>query len=455
MMRIALRVLPWFLALAPAFSQMTLEQVVQDAGAKHPAVRASLEQVSAAAAAVNLARTAYLPKADFDAQLNRATHNNIFGLLLPAGGVFPGISGPVLGTNSLENVWGSAVGVLVQWESFDFGQRRASVDAAEASRHRAAAQVAVTRLQAVTAAADAYLTLLAAGQTVKAAQAGVERARVLNDVVGALVANQLRPGAEGSRARAELALAETQLIQAQQAVEVGRAALAQVLGVPPAQIAIVPGRLLELPAESAVPPPSPPQAHPLAAAQKEAVAEVQAREKVLDRSWYPRFNVAGGVYARGTGIQPDGSTGNAASGLGPNIQNWVVGMNVTFPAFELPAIKARKEVERYRERAEQARYEQVLQDLNGELARARALLDGARRVAANTPVQLEAAQATEQQATARYKAGLGTIVEVAEAQRLRTQAEIEDGLARLAVWRALLGLAVAQGDLTGFVQLTR
>lgn len=455
MMRIALRVLPWFLALAPAFSQMTLEQVVQDAGAKHPAVRASLEQVSAAAAAVNLARTAYLPKADFDAQLNRATHNNIFGLLLPAGGVFPGISGPVLGTNSLENVWGSAVGVLVQWEPFDFGQRRASVDAAEASRHRAAAQVAVTRLQAVTAAADAYLTLLAAGQTVKAAQAGVERARVLNDVVGALVANQLRPGAEGSRARAELALAETQLIQAQQAVEVGRAALAQVLGVPPAQIAIVPGRLLELPAESAVPPPSPPQAHPLAAAQKEAVAEVQAREKVLDRSWYPRFNVAGGVYARGTGIQPDGSTGNAASGLGPNIQNWVVGMNVTFPAFELPAIKARKEVERYRERAEQARYEQVLQDLNGELARARALLDGARRVAANTPVQLEAAQATEQQATARYKAGLGTIVEVAEAQRLRTQAEIEDGLARLAVWRALLGLAVAQGDLTGFVQLTR
>ena len=97
----------------------------------------------------------------------------------------------------------------------------------------------------------------------------------------------------------------------------------------------------------------------------------------------------------------------------------------------------------------------MLQDLNGGLARARAVLDGARRVARNTPIQWEAARDTERQATARYRSGLGNIVEVAEAQRLATQAEIDDALARLSVWHALLGLAVAQGDLAGFVQLTR
>ncbi len=66
-------------------------------------------------------------------------------------------------------------------------------------------------------------------------------------------------------------------------------------------------------------------------------------------------------------------------------------------------------------------------------------------------MQLASARAAEQQATARYQAGLSTAVEVAEAQRLLAQAEAEDALARLGVWRALLGLAAAQGSLEPFL----
>ena len=40
--------------------------------------------------------------------------------------VIPNMSGPVLGTNDGRNVWGSAVGVLVSWEPFDFGRRHAA-----------------------------------------------------------------------------------------------------------------------------------------------------------------------------------------------------------------------------------------------------------------------------------------------------------------------------------------
>jgi outer membrane protein len=65
---------------------------------------------------------------------------------------------------------------------------------------------------------------------------------------------------------------------------------------------------------------------------------------------------------------------------------------------------------------------------------------------------LAAARTGEQQASARYKAGLGGIVEVAEAQRILAQAEIDDSIARLGVWRALLALAAAQGDLTPYLQ---
>ena len=76
-------------------------------------------------------------------------------------------------------------------------------------------------------------------------------------------------------------------------------------------------------------------------------------------------------------------------------------------------------------------------------------------MAENTPIQLDAAKATETQVRARYQAGLATVVDVADAQRLLAQAEIEDSLARLRVWRALLALAASQGNLEPFLQQVR
>ncbi|HKX00527.1 MAG TPA: TolC family protein [Bryobacteraceae bacterium] len=445
--------LGFVLVAGRAQSPLTLEQAVDQAMTKYPAVRASLQQVSAAAAGINLARTSYLPRADFLGQVNRGTHNNVFGLMLPQSVISP-ISGPVLRTNSLDSVWGSAVGLLVSWEPFDFGLRHANVEVARSARDSVSAQVAVTSLEAGTAAADAYLTIAAAQQTVLAARAGVERARVLNQVIETLAKNELRPGADASRSRAELALAETQLIQAEQAADVGRAALAQVLGVPPGTITIEPGPLVKAPPE-AENTARPIAQHPMAIAQNAAIEEVKAREKALDRSYFPRFNLQGTSYARGTGIDPLGVTGGALSGLGPNIQNWAVGMSITFPAFDLPSIRARKQIEHFHELAESARYDQVLQDLNGQVEKARATLAGARRVAKNTPIELDAARASEQQATARYKAGLATVVEVAEAQRILTQAEIDDALARLNIWRAMLALSAAEGDLAPYLDEVR
>src|SRR5579859_4778272 len=290
--------LSFLFVVLPACAQLTLEQAVEQAMTRYPAVRASLQQVSAAAAGINLARTNYLPRADFMGQLNRATHNNVFGMMLAPSIISP-ISGPVLRTNSLDSVWGSAVGVLVQWEPFDFGLRRATVGVAQSARDAANAQVAVTRLQAGTAAADAYLTIAAAEQTVRAARAGVERARVLDQSVGTLAKNELRPGADASRTRAELALAETQLIQAEQAVDVGRAALGQVLGVAPGTITIDAAVLVKMPPEASDAAPTVAQ-HPLAVAQNAAIDAAKAREKALDRSYFPRFNLEGTSYARGT-----------------------------------------------------------------------------------------------------------------------------------------------------------
>ena len=81
------------------------------------------------------------------------------------------------------------------------------------------------------------------------------------------------------------------------------------------------------------------------------------------------------------------------------------------------------------------------------------MVQATRAVAANTPVQLAAAQQSEAQATARYQAGLASIVEVADAQSLLAQAEVQDQLARIDVWRALLAQSAARGTLTLFLSL--
>ena len=80
------------------------------------------------------------------AQVNRATRNNVFGMLLPQT-VIPSMSGPVLGTNNFGTAWGSAVGALVTWEPFDFGLRRANVAAAEAARAQSDAALERTRVR--------------------------------------------------------------------------------------------------------------------------------------------------------------------------------------------------------------------------------------------------------------------------------------------------------------------
>jgi hypothetical protein len=92
---------------------LTLQEATQQALERYPVVRSSLEQVAAAEAAVNLARTSYLPRADFLGEVNRATHNNVFGQILPQA-VIPSMTGPVLGTHSGQHLgfYSGCVGFL-------------------------------------------------------------------------------------------------------------------------------------------------------------------------------------------------------------------------------------------------------------------------------------------------------------------------------------------------------
>ena len=180
---------------------MTLRQAVECALRNYPAIRVSQEQMNAAAAGIRLAQTAYLPRVDGLAQINRATRNTFYGLLLPQG-VIPGVDG--VHANNLGSVWDSGVGVLVTWQPFDFGLRRANVAAATAAQAQAQAAMTRTRYDVSVATADAFLTVIAAQQTAQAARAAVDSWQVLLRSIHALASAELRPGADESRVAAEV-----------------------------------------------------------------------------------------------------------------------------------------------------------------------------------------------------------------------------------------------------------
>jgi outer membrane protein len=429
---------------------LTLQDAVDFALKHYPAVRAALERITAAQAGVGLARTNYLPRADLVWQTNRATDNNITGLLLPQSIIAP-ISGPVPIATTNRSAWGSAAGLLFSWEPFDFGYREAKVDAARAGRERATAEASLTRLDVAIGTVNAYLTVLAAQRTVRAAEADVERRETFDKAVRALVDNQLRAGADASRADAELARARVNLARAQQQEKISRASLADILGLPDTSVEVQ-----EAPLLGPIPDGSPQSTalpnNPIAQVQHARVKEAQSEVHILDRSYYPKFYLQSSVYGRGSGWDPSGNFEGATKGLGPDRSNWAVALTATFPAFDIFAIRSRKAIESANERAEAARYDQTLQDLTGQLRKAQASLEGARNVADNTPAELQAARTTEDQERSRYQAGLATLVDVADAQSLLVQAETDDALARLAVWQNLASVAASEGDLQPFLQ---
>jgi outer membrane protein TolC len=417
----------------------------------YPAIRAAQGRVQASESGIELAQTNYLPRVDLLWQEIRATRNNFSGTLLP-NSVVPGISGPVLSSTSWNSGWMNGAGALFSYEPFDFGYRAALVDVARAGRKQAKAEVEVTRLDVATTAAEAFLGLLAAQETARAAQANVERRDVFARMVRALVNQQLRPGADGSRADAELAQAQILLIQAQQLVSTGQTNLLEAMGYTRGSITVNPGPLLQLPFRTDFPS-ADLNAHPLTQSQSAVIETLQARERALDKAYYPRFNLQLGLNGRGSEFDPTGRLLDGDDGLLPDRGNWIACVSIVFPALDFLQIGARRHVEEGNERAERARMDQLALSLSAQESRIRAALLAAQEVALKTPVQLKAAQDAQTQATTRYQTGLGTIAEVADAQQLLARSEIDDAIARLGIWRALSAAARVQGDVTPFLQI--
>ena len=443
-------------------ARVSLVEAVAAAQRELPAVAEAAAQAAASAEAVSLARSAYLPRLDATWQLTRATRNSVFGAFFPQN-IIP-ISGPVLGTDSFESAWGSAVALLFSAEVFDFGRRASHVAESRAAERAAEAHVEGLRLDAAVRAADLFLTVAGTARVVAADAVAVARLEQLQQAVGALVSADVRPGVDRARVDADLAAARAKQFADAQAHETARIRLAVAMGradgAPEVDAsALESASPSDLAAEGA-------GAAPTSAATVTASPELTTHPRVRESAaifaattaardgarlaYRPTILLNGALSARGSGARVDGTIDGGA-GAWPDVPNWVAGLQVTFPLFDFGATRARVAQRTSQQRAAAAREKAVRDDVTGARREAAVMAEAARRIAGTVPARLESARQSAAQARARYDAGLTGVVDVVEAERVLAQAEADAALATLALWRARLAMAAAAGDLAPFL----
>jgi len=432
---------------------VTLSQALEKAVKNYPSVQTSQARIQGNQAGITLARTAYLPHFDLLLQENRATRNNISGQLLPQL-IIPSMTGPVINNPTAGSAWDSAAGALLNWEPFDFGLRRANVDLAKTQLDTAKANLQLTELNVVTSVSDAFFKVLSAKVAVQTQAAKVKRAQVFVETVTARVNEGLRPGVDLARAIAEAASAQIVYTQALGKEKLALAALAQAMG-DAGQDMDIQGKAFWSPPTEVIMPVERVDSHPRLIVQKSTVAQVKAKEHSLSVSYRPKINVQGSFFGRGSGVDPEGHLQGGANGLVPTRANAAVGITVIMPVMNIATLRAQQRMERANESAELSRYNEMKQEILGAITQAKILAETASSVAEQTPLELKAARASEVQTRSRYAAGLSTTLEVADAERQLTQAEVEDALAKIDVWRSRLNQYLVQGDVKGFNNLVR
>ncbi len=130
-------------ALDRAYS---LDQVVSEALAHHPRLRALLADEETAEARVEEARLGEIPHAGLSAQINRSTGNTPPGAFYPTTG-FPPISGAPRGRSFDDGAWQTGVSVWASWDVLSLARQAAALDVALAARSEEAAATNAQRLE--------------------------------------------------------------------------------------------------------------------------------------------------------------------------------------------------------------------------------------------------------------------------------------------------------------------
>jgi outer membrane protein TolC len=431
---------------------MALPEAIAYAHAHQPAVRTAMARVAAEREAASIPRAQWLPSVGATAQIFAATANNTTGTYVGAPFVdLTRIGGTkVVATGTMQPYPATIVAAGLNQEIFDFGRIAAQSAAADALvdvvRHRATAD----ELEVDYTIEEAFFAVYTAKAVQRASEEAFNRARAHRDLAKAAVDSGLRSPVELTRAEADLARFDIGRERARAGVVMSQSVLAATVGVPEPALD-VPG---EVPALRDLP--------ALAEATREAEgrdprileaeARVRAQEKLtraIGAELRPNLSLTSSISVRAGGAPPSG-TGEPPKGGGwaPDVPNWDVGVVLTWPIFHGPTA-ARERASRAREQVEREELARVRYTRSVAVQQAWTAVMVARAALPALERSVEAARANYDQAEARFKSGLGSGVELADAEALRVQAEIDLASGRFDLARARINFARAIAEEPG------
>ena len=439
------------LGLPPA-RKVTLAEALAYARAHQPAVVASLARVRAEQANAQVPRAQYYPLLGLTAQLVEGTTNNTTASYLGDPFVdLPRIGGTRASTGSSAS-WNPHASTIaaagLNQEIFDFGRIAAEAAAADA-RVSVAEHAADTQLLDIEVnVEEAFFAVHAAKAILQASEDAYQRSLVHRNFASAGVKSGLRSPIDLTRAEADLSRFDTARIRARGGVSAAQSVLAAAVGSP------------ELVLDASDEAPAPLDLPALASAVqlasnrdprlKEALARLRQQElqtRAVAALSRPDIQLSATISGRAGGADPS-MPGVQVSGNGyvPNVPNWDGALVLSWPLFD-PTINARERASREVEAVQRSEIDLVRQQVVAAVEQAYVSVVVTREALPALRHELDAAQANYAQADARFKAGLGTSVELADAEALRAEAEIRlaIGIFDLAKARATFGRAIAEG----------
>lgn len=430
---------------------MTLDQALAFGREHQPTFAAAKARLEAAQLDARVPDASWLPRIGAVAEVVGATVNNSTAAFLTNGAVDLARVGSThfTGTSPDWTPYLTTLGAVgLRQQVWDFGRTAAQSAAALALADLERTRLAGARLELDWAIAQAYYAVLASRAVLEASEQAVKRSRVHRDFAWNAVKSGLRNPIELTRAEADLARYLVGAVRARRGVRLARSTLAATVGSSEAQIDAE-----DLPEDA----PALPRlddatnramaADPSVRAADAAIQAEETRARTIRALLRPNlsltasFSVRSGAGPASAASAPDVLYGGAV----PYVPNYDVGLVLAVPIYEptlnrqADAASARASAARKQAEAVRLTVKQGVRDAIERVRMEQEALVSLRQAA-------DAARANQDQADARFKVGLGTSTELADAEALRTEAEIQLGMGsfRLRAARAALARVLAE-----------
>jgi outer membrane protein len=412
-------------------AELSLEAALTIGRTHQPQLRQARAQVAAADARVDEARASLLPQVNATGSYSRSTGN-----LVAAPGSIGSGGGTVGNTTSFDtfSFWRS--GVTLTQLIWDFGQAWNRRAAARASADAQGKTEQATGLNTDLAIRNAYFVARAARDAVSVARTSLDNQTRHVDQIRAFTEVGTRPQIDLLQAEADQANAEVSLINAQNDYATARAILNQTMGVeapatyevagpPSAPLAGEDGALDALVDEAV-------RARPEIAALLDQLRAQDLLIRATKDRYLPALSATTGLTYNG----PD---------LGRLTWNWSGGLVLSWSIFEGGLVQATVREGNALAAALRAQSDTLRQQVRVEVDQARLAIAAAKAALSAAGRSLSAANGRLDLAEVRYRTGVGSGIELSDAQLAATNAAFQQLQAALKLDTARAQLQKALG----------